>query len=61
MQEMVITIPLNDKFDNKAKVKDLVYAMLEVCGDRFFSIDAIEIDGEKIFGSINPTGFDKNF
>lgn len=61
MKEMVITIPLNDKYDNKEKIKDVIYAMLEVCGDRFFSIDSVEIDGDKVFGAINPIGFDKNF
>jgi hypothetical protein len=61
MKEMTVKIPLNDKFDNKEKIKDLIYVMLEVCGDRFFSIDTVEIDGNKVFGMKNPVGFDKNF
>lgn len=61
MKEITVKIPVNEECDTKTDIQDLIIALLEASGNRFFAIESIEIDGEKVFGLQNPNGFKKEF
>lgn len=59
MKVLSIKIQINEESDSLEEVKDLIFGVMEVCGDKFFSIDSVEIEDKEVFSIKN--GFDKNF
>ncbi len=60
MKEMVIKIPLTNS-DTKRNVEELILVALREFGDMFYAIDEVLVDEEKVFGTKDPNGFNKEF
>lgn len=58
IKNMQINVPIY-QFDSKRRVKDVIFAVMELAGDNFFNIDSVTIDGKEVFNK--DTGFANDF
>lgn len=56
MKELSVKIELTES-DTISDVSSLFFAIMEVCGDNFFSVKGADVDGKEIFSIENGANF----